>query len=294
MLGPSDSLRDGIEFLGQNPDDPRSVWSDSKFQLNHFSFNQVLAGNLPHLVLLFVSFFLVLFRGRSSVSRKPLWYGLGIALGFVFMSAVLLWSPFEARYHLADFVLGSALIGVALEWHMARWLATTIGFSVILYGLVFATSNNARSLGPWGHHASAYKPWALGYFSDQHEAVASTYLAVSNFVNHLDCKDIGIDSYISDPAYRHAPSSLWVYPLFALIDGDGQKRTLWYTGVQNISAKYIQREPSRSPCAVICLDCAGVRNKFSEYQKLGMQPTIFDNIVVFSSLKPSQSAGNDR
>jgi 4-amino-4-deoxy-L-arabinose transferase-like glycosyltransferase len=102
-------LRAGIELLGKDPDDPNSIWLDAKFKMNSCSDHEIYAGNPAHLVLFLVSLFLVLVKHPPNLSRKPIWYGLGVAASFVLLSAALRWSPYVSRYHLAWFVLGSPL-----------------------------------------------------------------------------------------------------------------------------------------------------------------------------------------
>ena len=146
--------------------------------------------------------------------------------------------PYVSRYHLAWFVLGSPLIGLVLERYFPPKMATGIAVAVLAYGLVFANTNNVRALLPLRHRFSAYQPRPLSYFADQHLNVAETYTAAGRMVDQLRCRYVGIDAYLPDPAVKHAPASLWVYPLFALFDGDGRKRTLWYVGVHNKTTQY--------------------------------------------------------
>jgi hypothetical protein len=279
--------RSAITALGKDPDDPHAIWGDAKFQMHRFNLDEIFAGNPLHLALIFISIVIVITDLGRKGPRPPIWYGLAIVAGFVAVSAVLLWNPFESRYHLALFVVGSALVGLTIERRFSWRLAALVGAACFVCGLGFACFNQMRALiplgamAPWGHVVSIYQPRQLGYFADKHEEVAESYIAAAKAINQLSCKMVAIDSYVPDPAIYHAPASLWVYPLFAMINGDGQRRTMWYTGVINKTTRYSAVNAQRVPCAVVCLDCANNPEKWKEYSGLNAQPAAFSNIVVF-------------
>src|SRR5260370_22167248 len=68
----------------------------------------------------------------------------------------------------------------------------------------------------------------------------------------------------------------------ALLD-DGVRMHFRYTGVHNKTAGYFQAHASNTPCAVICLACAGVSEKWGEYRGVGGRASVFRDIVVFSA-----------
>jgi hypothetical protein len=88
---------------------------------------------------------------------------------------------------------------------------------------------------------------------------------------------------LKDAAVKHSPKSLFVYPILAMIHADGKTRSVWYTGVNNLTARYANQAPHPAPCAVICLECAKVPAKWAEYRDVGGRASVFDYIVVFSS-----------
>jgi hypothetical protein len=270
------ALRTGIAAIGVDPDDPKAVWLDSKFRLNSFSGHEILAGNPLHLALLLPSLVLALAAGRSAMR----WYALGILGGLLFLCATLLWQPWTSRYHLTGFVLGSVLIGWALERFVPRVAGTAIALLLLAYGLAFATVNRTRALLPIAHLDTVYHARADLYFADQHQSIAPTYIAAADFVRGLQCHDIAIDSFVPEREIGHSPNSFYVYPLLALIDPDGSSRMLRYSGVDNLSRRY--EEPRMPPCAVVCIDCATVRDKWQQYREIGGKAAIFGNIAVFS------------
>jgi hypothetical protein len=275
-------IRRGIRLLGVNPDDPNQVWIGLPFHMNHFSSNEIIAGNPLHLILLLVSVGLLLWRPKEGIRRRwALLYAAGIVASFVFFCALLRWQMWSSRYHLPLFVLGSALIGLALERYFPRSLANTIAVLLLLLGTFFALTNRSRSLIPWSRVDDVYHPRAELYFTNEHESIAPANIAAARFVNHLDCRNIGIDSYVADPEIKDSPDSFFVYPLLALIHAGDGMRKVWYTGVDNLSRRYEKQQFHPAPCAVICLGCANHPEKWSEYGVIG-PPTVFGNIVIFS------------
>jgi hypothetical protein len=178
--------------------------------------------------------------------------------------------------------LGAGLIGFILERYFSKRLAQAVLVALVLTAIPFTLLNRTRSLVPWNHVADVYHPRERLYFSDQHESIADANIAAAAAVRKLGCRDVAIDSYI-ESAVGNTPVSFYVYPMLALLHVDGETRTASYSGVNNRSSNYGGLESHRSPCAVICLDCARVPAKWSEYGGLGGKPLVFDYIVVFTT-----------
>ena len=277
-------FRLAIRGLGADPDDPQEIWfSGDPFQINKFTLGEVLAGNPLHLALLLASIGLVIWKRDEAPRRSALWYALGMVASFTFFCATLRWTMWSSRYHLALFAVGAALSGFALERYFSRRFGNAVGILLLAYALPFAVVNHTRSLIPWSRVNDVYHPRSFLYFNDQHENVAGAHIAAANAVNKLDCRNIAIDSYLKNPAVGHSSKSLFVYPLLAMIHADGTARTVWYTGVQNPTTRYATEENHPAPCAVICLECVTVPEKWAQYQSVGGRASIFGYIVVFGA-----------
>jgi hypothetical protein len=262
------------------PDDPNSVWLDSRFAINHFSGHEIFAGNPIHLVLLLFSF--VIIAGTVRKNFNSWWYMLGVLAGFVFLCATLRWQPYTSRYHLTAFVLGAVTIGIALERAVAPRIATVVLTLLLAYGSIFAIANRTRSLVDCCHLDAVYQPRSVLYFADQHKDIAANYMAAAEFVNQLICNRIDFDSYVANTDIEHSPNSHYIYPLFALINPDGRAKALAYSGVHNLSARFIDPNRQRA-CAVLCIDCAGAAAKIAEYRQAEFDDKVFENIVVFTA-----------
>jgi hypothetical protein len=277
-------IRLAITGLGANPDDPSAIYLGERFHMNHFTSNEIIAGNPLHLALLLAVFGFLFLKWRQKSNRMALWFGLGLVSAFIAFSAVIRWTMWSSRYQLVLFVLGSALCGFAMERYFKPTFRCSLAVILLVMAFFFAVVNRSRSLIPWQRVDDVYHPRSVLYFSDEHERVAPTYIAMAEAVNQLDCPNAAIDSYTEDPEIKRSPASLFVYPLFALIHANGRSRSVWYTGVNNLSSRYASRQKHAAPCAVVCLDCAKVQSKWTEYQGVGGRASVFDNVVVFSAV----------
>ena len=276
------SLRRAMQSFGVNPDDPDQIWIGMPFRMNHFTSNEAIAGNPLHLILFLACVGFLLAAARSGIRRR--WvslYSAGIFASFLLMCILLRWQMWNSRYHLPLFVLGCALIGLAME-RFPRPLAHSIAAVLLVIAVFLALTNRSRSLIPWNRVDDVYHPRAEMYFSNEHETLAPSQIAAATFVNRTDCRNVAIDSYVPDPEVKEGPPSFFVYPILALIHADGRTRAVWYTDVHNLSSRYEKLQPHPAPCAVICLDCANIRQKWSEYSSIGGRASVFGNLVVFS------------
>ena len=99
----------------------------------------------------------------------------------------------------------------------------------------------------WSLVDDIYHPRSVLYFTDTHETVAPLYIAAADAVNRLGCGDIGMDSYASPVDAGHDPRSFFVYPLLAMIHADGVNRRVWYSGVHNLTSRYLDAESHGPP-----------------------------------------------
>ena len=294
------AFRAVIHGMGVDPDDPGTIWQNSvsNYHMVHFSSHETMAGAPIHLFLILLSIGLVVWKRKEGVHREIVWYGLATIGAFVFFCAILRWQPWNSRHHMPVFILGSALVGVVLERYLARKLVTFIGIVLVTMAVLFALVNKTRSLVPWSRVESVYHPRSEQYFADSHAAVAPAFIAAADAVNKLDCNALAIDAYAPGPASElpNSATSFYIYPLFPLIHADGRARTVWYTGVHNLSNRYADQEIHPPPCGVICVDCASAPEKLAEYRNAWDHAATFGYIVIFSgkSTTLNKTARNPR
>jgi hypothetical protein len=119
------------------------------------------------------------------------------------------------------------------------------------------------------------------YFGDQHLYLADSYLAAARAVAASGCQNVGLDAFLLH----------YDYPMLALLRAGMGGPAVHYVGVQNRSAVY-DRIPAPTPCAVVCLGCARVHQKWREHTGSGILALQFDRTVVFlrESLDDSSKA----
>lgn len=271
-----------MRLIGADPDDPKQMWMDTKFEAAQFSLREVHASNLLPLGLLAISCALALWSGWRGRGWTQVYFAAGITAGLLFFCASLRWHSWMSRLHEPIFVLGAALTGLYLEKYGSRRVHAVIVMVLVATGLVYAASNRTRSLVRWSLVDDVYHPRAELYFADSHQAVAAESVAAADEVNRLPCDLVAVDSFVRQDAAEHLPPSFYVYPIMALIHADGGSRTVRYSGVQNATARYEADSIRERPCAVICLDCSDVREKWSEYTSRDARGRSFGKIVVFS------------
>jgi Dolichyl-phosphate-mannose-protein mannosyltransferase len=279
------AVRGAISVMGQDPDDPKAIWPGTTFALNHFSVHEIHAGNPLHLLLAVFALVLLFAKRATLPLPRDTWiYVASIGAAFTMFCALLRWQIWESRHHLPLFVLGSVLIGLAMERYVSRRLTTAVGGTLLACALAFSLVNRTRSLVPWSRVDTVYHPRSVLYFNDQHAQIAAATGDAAAFVNRTECRTVAIDSYTALPAALliDSPRSFFVYPIMALIHADGHSRQVWYAGVHNLTGRFNSQDRAQ-PCAVICLDCARVPEKWREYEDVGGRASVFDYIVVFSS-----------
>jgi hypothetical protein len=285
------AFRWSIRAIGADPDDPEMIWlKGGPFRVNHTSLSEISASNPLHFFLLMIAIGLTFWKRHGLTSRSELWYALGLIGAFFLFSALVQWQLWSSRHELPLFVLGAALIGLSLDQRFPRWVGTVIGVLLLIFALPFALTNHHRSLMRWSHGDEVYQPRSFLYFTDTHEALAPTFIAAAYAVNKLDCANIAFDSYVAPSDAGHDARSFFVYPLMAMTHADGLRRSVWYSGVNNLTSRYAEREWHPAPCAVICLDCASVPAKWDEYRSVGGLASVFDYVVVFSAAGQTPNA----
>jgi 4-amino-4-deoxy-L-arabinose transferase-like glycosyltransferase len=274
-------FRQVIHLIGVDPDDPAMIEQGNSgesyiFAVPKASRSEVLAGNLFHAMLfLFSAAILVLLR--KIPQRDAALLAAGVIAAFVFFCAAMSWQPYNGRFHLPAFMLGCAVIGSVLVSRLPRWTFLVAALA-LLAALPYALSNQKRPL-----LDIRYFP-GLGdrtpniflasrdrlYFGDHHLYLADSYLAAARAVAASGCRDVGLDAFVLH----------YEYPMLALLHAGVGGPAVRYVGVQNRTAQYA-RASAPAPCAVICLGCALVHQKWTEYAGPGIVPLQFDRNVVF-------------
>jgi 4-amino-4-deoxy-L-arabinose transferase-like glycosyltransferase len=275
-------FRQLIHLIGVDPDDPAMIEQGNSgesytFTIPKASRSEVLAGNLFHAMLFLFSVALLVLL-RKVPQRDTALLAVGVIAAFVLFCAAVRWQPYNGRFHLAVFMLGCAVIGSVLVSRLPRWTFVA-GALALLGALPYALSNEMRPLlgiryfhGLRSDHTPDIfaAPRERLYFGDQHLYLADSYSAAARAVAASACRNVGLDAFVLH----------YEYPMLALLHAGVGGPAVRYVGVQNRTAHYA-RTSAPAPCAMICLGCALVHQKWTEYAGPGIVPLQFDRTVVF-------------
>jgi hypothetical protein len=223
--------------LGINVNDPRTTWQWSSFTAPKNANHEADRGNRWHLAIFLVILGVLIVRSSRRREIDLLLYALALVCGFVSFCAYLKWQPFLARLFLPLFVLAAPLIAGIGE---RRWLVQLAVSLFLLDGARLPTIENwVRPLK--GSKSVLQTPRDLQYFSDMTPwNNQASYLKAVDLIAGFNCQTVGID----------ITNFQLEYPLQALLRERKPGIEFLHTGVQNVSAKYVQ-PIGGSPCAVV-------------------------------------------
>jgi hypothetical protein len=240
--------------LGLNPNDPDTTWPFATFSAPVNANHEANANNRWHL-LLFVIAGMVAMRNRRWGA-----YAGGLICAFLLFCLYLRWQPYLARLELPLFVLAAPLGAWALECLRPTWLAL-LPCAFLLSGARLPLIQNwTRPL------KNATGTRTERYFNDMvYWDNRASYLAAAAGVRKSGCQVVGLD----------INQNQLEYPIQALLPG----AFFEHTGVENPSTRYADPHNPR-PCAVVCLDCAGIQKRLDLYRDFG-QPLEFGRFLVY-------------
>jgi hypothetical protein len=280
-----------IRMLRQDPDDPDSLKTENgqvfPFHINAFMRHEVFAGAPLQLLLFVISFVFLALRGKDQV---PSLIGAGVIGAFSLYCALTRWQPFNARLHFPLFAIGCAVIGLAAARVLSLRGSTVLGLLLLVSGFPFALGNNLRPLLTGGSFrqlgrqdpAQTARAWyPTGsivhrnrvelYFADGLEDRLPSWTAAAADATSAGCRSIGIDA---------SQQPLHTYAMLALVGAGSSNSDIRYIGVSNRSNAY-SGKPTFQPCAVVCLKCAGLKEKQDEYARHpGWNAASFGDVLV--------------
>lgn len=288
-------VRKAILLLGEQPDDPKTIWPGRPFQINSFAPLETTAGNPVHFALILIALGLLLWGWRDPSNRRSVWFALGLLAAFVLFCTLLRWQEWGGRHHLPLFALAAALIGVLFEKYFSKRWTTVAAAALLVLAIPFVLFNGMRAWVPWGKVTNVYHPRAELYFGDGgHDVLYPAYAGIAQEIRESGCRDIAIRSYLPKPESEMTrdATSFYVYPLFALLRVDRKDLHLSYTGVTNKTAALGRPAASNPACAVICLDCVGHPAATASYLNRAGQQSTFGSNVVFIFPATQTTAGD--
>ena len=258
--------------LGIDPQSPDTTWRWAEYvppinAKNH----EANANNRWHLLLVVLAAALVVFRP----SRPWTLYAAGLLAAVLLFCFYLKWQPYLARLELPLFVLAAPLAAYFLARLRPALLAVLICAFLVNNARPALFENWTRPLkGPNSLWVTSRES---NYFSDMVQwNKGVSYFHAVELTARSGCGTVGID--ISQNPLE--------YPFQALLRERNPAVRFVHTGVENASLRYAPKNPPR-PCAVLCLDCAGIEKKVALYAPIGSPVEIGRFLLFLGTNRPS-------
>jgi 4-amino-4-deoxy-L-arabinose transferase-like glycosyltransferase len=278
-----------IHSLGVDPDDPKMLdapksGGDITFGVPGTSLTETLAGNTLHSFLFLATLPIVLWL-PSTLRRDTAIFTTGLIVAFVLFCAGVRWDPWTARFHLPLFMLGCVVIAIVFSERVPKFMTAVVVGAVVVGCVPFLLLNPMRPLVQVkAAHREASLPSIFEisrgrlYFGDQHLYLADSYIAAARFVEASGCSNVGLDASLLH----------YDYPMLALLRVGVGGPIVRYMDVHNRSANTSTN--TSIPCAVICIGCAMVHQKSTQYGGPSVSSDSFGRIVVFIRSRQSVSS----
>jgi hypothetical protein len=263
------AVRRFVRVLGQDPNDPRTTWDFTQFQVTGPSLQEEFAGNPLHLSVILVVCGLLLWRCRSPETRPAVFLAAGLVVSFLAFCAVFKWQPWHTRLHLPLFVLSSGIAGAVLERYLPRAAAGVLGMILLLGATPYVFANTSRPL------IAAYGPGIFSspradlYFRSRGDLLSS-YPAAAQFAESQNCDAIGLVM----------TQNQFEYPLQILLGNMNGSKPVRVVNVTNVSRRYANTGDDAVPC-IICPECSRQRNWPALISQFGGLK-FFDNVAVLT------------
>ncbi|WP_232285803.1 ArnT family glycosyltransferase [Crocosphaera chwakensis] len=238
-------------ILNLDPSDPRITMPGYTFRVPGVSFNEDVAVNPLHLMLIFFAIFAFIFNKKLRVNKISLTYLVVLMSSFLLFSLLLKVQPYSVRHHLPFFILFSPVVGLCYSQIIKPIPLKILAFILIVTCLPWLFNNNLRSL--VGEKSILTMPRNDIYFIARQQ-IKEPYNEIAQIINQQECSNIGL-SLGWDTKYT---GKIWEYPLWVLITQGNSQKDYHFSHVvspDNYSAKLMNQAPHNqfNYCALIAI-----------------------------------------
>ena len=257
-----------------DPQDPATTWQPTLYGPPVSTAHEGSANNRWHLLLLIAAATLAAWSAWKRHDARWLIYTGSLLVAYLLFCFYLKWEPSGARFQLPLFIVASPLAGFLLAEIRPIFIPILLGVFLLSGARLPLLKNWTRPLlGPQSLFAISRDE---SYFSDMlplHDREA--YLEAVDRTARSGCLTVGIDSSSDQPEYVFE----------ALLRERKPAVRFLHTGVENASSRYYPATPPR-PCAVLCLDATGSRQKIARYGAIS-PPIPLGRFLLFLFLPPN-------
>lgn len=246
--------------LGLDPNDRRTTWRDTPFEIPTISYNEIQLGNPLHLLLGLGALVWVAGQVKKLKTQPsvPIYAG-AVGLTLVLFCGVFKWMPWHTRLHIPFFLLSAPLVGYVLASSRQRQLVNLISLLLV----VLATYSYGRVNQPLSevHRLDRTQQYFV-FFQDYWRP----YNQVVDRLVDEECTQIGFV----------ALGNSWEYPLWVLLtDAWGDSFELHHVNVMNASRDI--ETPPFEPCALVFSEARAPYN-------LSLGDTQFTTVISTNSI----------
>lgn len=223
--------------------DPRTTWSGKSFIVRGLSWHEDSAGNPVHLALIAITIVTLFGIKESRRHTDLIGYCVALVTAFLLFSTVLKWQPWHSRLHLPLIVLCAPFVATVMTKQLSGALATNLLATFLLVSaLPWMVLNQSRPL--LGNNSIFKYDRVRAYFVNRPD-LEVPYLHAARFVKTQGCEQVGLVLGSDD----------YEYPLWVLLNKDGNDRHVTHVRVENVSAvkQGESQQKASSVCAVISL-----------------------------------------
>ncbi|MBW4519722.1 MAG: hypothetical protein KME16_08480 [Scytolyngbya sp. HA4215-MV1] len=233
-------------LLGLDMNDSRTTFPDQSYRVPGISFDENVAGNPLHLLLIAGAIVLFLMQKHLRTQKLLLAYGLTVIGAFLLFCIMLKVQPYQSRHHLALFVLFSAFIGVVFSQALNYRIVNILAVVILVSSLPWAFKNTIR---PVLGAQNVFNTSRIEQYFKQRPQLIQPYTEGVDFIRSKSCTNVGL----SLGTGITVGNDYWEYPLWHLFGNtNAQADRLEHINMKNISIRKSETPPHDQfdPCAI--------------------------------------------
>jgi hypothetical protein len=238
-------------FLGVDVNDPRITHPINSYTgVPGLSFDENVAGNPLHLLLIFLSIGIFIYYKKFRNNRVAMVYILCLISSFLLICLMLKLQPYNSRHHLTIFVLFSAFVGLVFSQIGNRHIMTVLGVILLATSIQFVFINQIR---PIAAEKNIFNSTRNELYFAQRPQLIKPYFDAADFMKTTSCNDIGL----SLGSEKVPDGNYWEYPFWVLLNENKNRinRFKHILNPENFYALRAEIYPYKDfkPCAIIAV-----------------------------------------